>query len=67
MPIEPHIFSENIIDEISFHLYKYPRSAVKELISNGLDQQIGKKNPRIDIFTHVVPDDDLIVEDQGKV
>ena len=65
MPVEPHIFSENIIDEISFHLYKYPRSAVKELISNGLDQQIGKKNPRIDIFTHVVPDDDLIVEDQG--
>lgn len=61
--LEPHIFSENIIDEISLHLYKYPRSAIKELITNGLDQQ--GKDARVKIDFHVDPNDAITIEDFG--
>jgi hypothetical protein len=62
--IDPHEFGENAIRELSTHLYKYPKSAVKEAITNGLDEQAGKpKEAKIDITTHVGPDDDLWIED----
>ena len=64
--IEPHEFGENAIRELSRHLYKHPKSALKEGITNGLDQQSDKpKLARIDITTHVGPDDDLWIEDPG--
>lgn len=65
--IIPHKFGGNAIRELATHLYKYPQSAVKEAITNGLDQQAGKPNKekRIDITTHVGPDDDLWIEDPG--
>lgn len=64
--IEPHEFGENAIRELSRHLYKHPKSALKEGITNGLDQQSSKpKLARIDITTHVGPDDDLWIEDPG--
>ena len=65
--IIPHKFGGNAIRELATHLYKYPQSAVKEAITNGLDQQAGKPNKekRIDITTHVGPDEDLWIEDPG--
>ena len=61
--MEPHIFSENIIDEISLHLYKYPRSAIKELITNGLDQQPAEARIKIDF--HEGENDAITIEDFG--
>lgn len=58
-----HEFGDNAINELSQHLYKSPKSAIKEATSNGLDQQ--DKNARIEIFTNVSPDGDIIIEDWG--
>ena len=58
-----HEFGDNAIIELSQHLYKSPKSAIKEGVSNGLDQQ--DKNARIEIFTNVPPDGDIIIEDWG--
>jgi hypothetical protein len=35
----PHILGANAIEEITLHVYKYPKSGIKEAISNGLDEQ----------------------------
>src|SRR5580765_8719229 len=66
--IDPHEFHANIIDEISYNLYKHPVSAIKELVSNGLDEQshLTFKEQRIEILTHVGPDDDIWVVDWGN-
>jgi len=64
--LEPHELGENAIRELSRHLYKYPKSAIKECVTNGLDQQSARpKEARIDITTHVGPDDDLWIQDYG--
>jgi hypothetical protein len=66
--IFPHKFRAGIIDENAFNLYKHPISALKELISNGLDEQahLPFKDQRIEILTHVGPDDDIWVVDWGN-
>ena len=58
-----HRFGEDSIKEMSQHLYKSPKSAIKEGVSNGLDPQ--DKHGRIEIFTNVPPDGDIIIEDWG--
>jgi hypothetical protein len=63
----PHKLGRNATREFALSLYSHPESVIKEAITNGLDQQAGKPNKekRIDITTHVGPDDDLWIEDPG--
>lgn len=66
--IEPHELGENAIRELALNLYKDPKSAIKEGVTNGLDEQRAKdKNERkIEIRTHVGKDDDIEIEDFGN-
>ena len=50
---QPHKFSNDLIPELSRYLYKHKKSAIKEGVVNGLDQQINSKERRIEILTHV--------------
>jgi hypothetical protein len=64
----PHIFDPAMIDEVSLHMYKYPKSGLREQITNGLDEQVklDYEHQKIEITTHVGPDDDLWIEDWGN-
>jgi len=65
--IEPHEVGENAIRELALHLYKHPKSAIKEAVTNGLDEQRHKPRDetRVEISTHVGPDNDIWIEDFG--
>jgi hypothetical protein len=59
-----HEFGRGIIRELAKYLYKSPKSAFKEAVSNALDQMT-KDNARVDIYTDVLPDGDIVIEDWG--
>ncbi|HEY7079168.1 MAG TPA: hypothetical protein VH500_05670, partial [Nitrososphaeraceae archaeon] len=57
-------FGRGIIRELSKYLYKNPKSAYKEAVSNALDQMT-KDLKRVEIYTDVPPDGDIVIEDWG--
>jgi hypothetical protein len=61
---ERHEFGRGIIRELSKYLYKNPKSAYKEAVSNALDQMT-KDLKRVEIYTDVAPDGDIVIEDWG--
>ncbi len=63
-----HKVNLDMVREVAKNLYKHPMSALKELLTNGLDEQshLPYKDQRMDIFTHVGPDDDIVVEDPAN-
>jgi histidine kinase/DNA gyrase B/HSP90-like ATPase len=60
---ERHEFGRGIIQELAKYLYKSPKSAFKEAVSNALDQQ--SKDAKVEIYTDVLPDGDVVIEDWG--
>jgi hypothetical protein len=60
---ERHEFGPGIIREVSKYLYKSPKSAFKEAVSNALDQQ--SKDAKVEIYTDLLPDGDIVIEDWG--
>ena len=60
---ERHEFGPGIIREVSKYMYKSPKSAFKEAVSNALDQQ--SKDAKVEIYTDVLPDGDIVIEDWG--
>src|SRR5262249_40388586 len=61
---ERHEFGRGIIRELAKYLYKSPRSAFKEAVSNALDQ-MPKDDAKVEIYTDVLPDGDIVIEDWG--
>ena len=61
---ERHEFGRGVIRELAKYLYKSPKSAFKEAVSNALDQ-MAKDNARVEIYTDVLPDGDIVIEDWG--
>jgi hypothetical protein len=50
--------------ELAKYLYKSPKSAFKEAVSNALDQ-MAKDHAKVEIYTDVLPDGDIVIEDWG--
>jgi Zn-dependent metalloprotease len=61
-----HEFGHGIIRELAKYLYKNLKSAFKEAVSNALDQ-MSKDDARVEIYTDVPPDGDIVIEDWGAV
>jgi len=61
---ERHEFGPGIIRELAKYLYKSPKSAFKEGVSNALDQ-MPKDDAQVRIYTDVLPDGDIVIEDWG--
>src|SRR5690606_26003023 len=63
----PHEFGPGIVKELATKLYRNPIAVYREAISNALDAMIpySANEQRIEIFTNVPPDGDIIIEDWG--
>jgi len=63
-----HKISIEMVREVAKNLYKHPMSAVRELITNALDEQssLPYKDQKVEIFTHVGPDNDMVIEDPAR-
>jgi Histidine kinase-, DNA gyrase B-, and HSP90-like ATPase len=61
---ERHEFGPGIIRELAKYLYKSPKSAYKEAVSNALDQ-MPKDDAKVEIYTDVPPHGDIVIEDWG--
>jgi hypothetical protein len=59
-----HEFGPGIIRELSKYPYKSPKAAFKEAVSNALDQ-MPKDDAKVEIYTDVLPDGDIVIEDWG--
>ena len=62
-----HEYGSGVIKELATKLYKNPIAAYREAISNALDAMIPYpiNEQKIEIFTNVSPDGDIVIEDWG--
>jgi hypothetical protein len=63
---QKHEFGRGIIRELAKYLYRNPKFAFKEAVSNALDQ-MPKDDARVEIYTDVPPDGDIVIEDWEQV
>jgi Histidine kinase-, DNA gyrase B-, and HSP90-like ATPase len=65
---ESHEFGPGVLDELSTKLYKNPLAALREAVSNSFDAMSPYEmeiDPKIKIYTNLLPDGDIIIEDWG--
>ncbi|MDQ6667532.1 MAG: hypothetical protein M3Y53_04800, partial [Thermoproteota archaeon] len=63
-----HKFGVGTLRELATKLYRNPIAAYREAVSNALDAMIpyeSEEKPRVEIYTNIVPDGDIIIEDWG--
>jgi hypothetical protein len=62
-----HKFGPGILRELATKLYRSQVAAYREAVSNALDAMTPyeKEEAKVEIFTNVVPDGDLVIEDYG--
>jgi hypothetical protein len=62
-----HKFGPGTLKELATKLYRSQVAAYREAISNSLDAMTPyeKEGAKVEIFTNVVPDGDIIIEDYG--
>jgi Histidine kinase-, DNA gyrase B-, and HSP90-like ATPase len=69
LPIkESHEFGPGVLRELSTKLYRNPLAALREAVSNSFDAMSPYEMeiaPKIKIYTNVLPDGDIIIEDYG--
>jgi hypothetical protein len=63
-----HKFGAGTLRELATKLYRTPIAAYREAVSNALDAMVPfekEQEPRVEIYTNVMPDGDIIIEDWG--
>lgn len=61
-----HDFGPGVLKELATKLYKNPIAAFREAVSNALDAMVPYPNDlRIEIYTNVLPSNDIVIEDWG--
>ena len=63
-----HKFGAGTLRELATKLYRSPIAAYREAVSNALDAMVPferEEKPRVEIYTNVMPDGDIIIEDWG--
>ena len=63
----PHKFGPGILRELGTTLYRSPLAVYREAISNAIDAMTPyeKQEAKVEIFTDVAPDGDIVIEDYG--
>jgi HSP90 family molecular chaperone len=64
-----HEFGPGVIPELSTKMYRNPLDAIREALSNSFDAMSPYEKdgilPRIEIYTNVLPNGDIVIEDWG--
>ena len=63
----PHRFGPGTLRELGTKLYRSPLAVYREAVSNAIDAMTPyeKQEAKVEIFTDVAPDGDIVIEDYG--